>query len=222
MTQSVTQAIALDVLNVYWDTATSVRLMLYDGTLTSTPPSEAELFAAEVVEANGYSRNAIAPTTPAVWNAANNAGERTMQNSTITADGGTIIYNACAFIRNGAAQANKVATADSENNSFTVTAHGLTTGDRLLITADDTATLPAGLSGTTFYYAEVTDTDTFTLRDLPVGGAGIGFTSDGAGTLRLRYAAGKAGWFEVLTTSRTIDPAGDAHPFTGLVAYMAV
>ena len=192
MAQTVTQEVALDLLNVYWDTATSVRLMLYNSSLTSSPPTAAEIYAAEVIEQNGYARNAIAPTTPAAWNATDGAAERVMQNSTITATGGTITYDSYAIIRNGPAIANKVAVANSANNSFNVTAHGLAAGDRILITADPTATMPAGLNALTFYYASPTDADNFTLLDVP-GGSEVGFTTNGTGTLRLRYAQGKAG-----------------------------
>ena len=221
MTQTMTPEAAVDQLNVYWDSATSVYLMLYDATATSSPPTAAEIYAAEVPEENGYSRKAIAPVLPAEWNAATNSAERTMQNTTVGATGGTITYSAYAIVRNGTAESNKIATATSANNSFNVVGHGLNNGDRILITADATATLPSGLSGTTFYYADVTDADNFTLLDEP-GGAGIGFTSDGSGTLRLRYCAGAAGWFEKLTSSRTIDPSGDPHPFTGITVFQEV
>lgn len=221
MVQTVTQAVARSILDVYWDTATSVRLMLYNSSLVSSPPTEAELFRAEVTEENGYTRNAIAPTTPAVWSAANAAAERTMQNSSVTASGGTITYDSYAIIRNGTATANKVATATAANNSFSVVGHGLSAGDRILITADPTATMPAGLDALTFYYAQPIDADSFTLLDAP-GGAGVAFTDAGSGTLRLRYAAGVAGWHATQSSTRTIDPAGDPHPFTGVIAFAAV
>lgn len=221
MVQTVTQAVALDLMAAYWDSATSVRLMLYNSATVSSPPTEAELFRAEVIEENGYTRNAIAPTTPAVWNAANGAAERTMQNSTVTALGGTITYDSYAIIRNGAASANKIAVANASINSFNVVGHGLATGDRVLITADPTATMPTGLDSLTFYYAQSVDADNFTLTDAP-GGSGVAFTDAGTGTLRLRYAAGVAGWHATQTSTRTIDPAGDPHPFTGVVAFAAV
>lgn len=200
------------VLQLYWDTVSSARFLLCDTTNWAEPLTIEQAIASEILPENGYARGNASPVLEAT-NDAQGRGLRNFQAVVITATANTVDYSGYAIIADGTAESSQVCTATSANNRITSTAHGLTTGDRVLITADATATLPAGLDGLTAYFASVIDADTIELLDA-VGGALVTFTSDGSGTLRLRYAAGVLGPVRV-TDSSSISPS-NPHTFNPL------
>ena len=208
-----------DLLQVYWDTVPNARFLLCDSATWVQPLTIEQIVATEILPENGYARGNAAPTLDATTDTSNR-GARNFQTVTMTATAATITYSGYAIIAGGSASSSQICTATAANNRITSTAHGLTTGDRVLITADGGATLPTGLDGLTAYYASVFDADTFSLLDAP-GGAVVTFTSDGSGTLRLRYAAGVVGPIRDVGASRSISAAGDPHTFSPLIERLA-
>lgn len=69
-------------------------------------------------------------------------------------------------------------TADAGTDAFTSAAHGLSNGDRVVLTTS--GTLPAGLSTFTPYYVVGATTNTYQVA-LTSGGSAINFTSAGSG-----------------------------------------
>ena len=217
MGQNVTNQAGIYFLDKALDAASSVRLMLCNSALWSAEPTEEEVWASEVVEENGYARANVAPVIAATYDATAGRSQRVLQTASITATGGTIEYSGYAIVLDAAgAPANKETTATAANNSFTTVGHGLTNGDRLLITPDDGAVMPTGLDPLTFYYANVVTADRFELSPDATATITVPFTSDGSGTLRLRYCNGVAAFPKRLST-KIIDPAGQAHPFSPIV-----
>ena len=80
---------------------------------------------------------------------------------------------------------------NTSTNAITVPQHGLTTGDRVIITAN--GTLPAPLDSDTqpfIYLALVTDTNNFKLARPSAPTTEIDLTNTGTGTFTLKYANG--------------------------------
>ena len=90
----------------------------------------------------------------------------------------------CYVLRFKYLMVGSVATA---TDIFTITAHGLDSGDVVSLRAASTATLPAGATAGKFYYARVIDADTLTLHETETG-------SDD-GTLMLNVTDGGSGVF---------------------------
>lgn len=211
----------LDNLDTYFDGLNSFRMLLCDA---SGWPSDTldltleQAIASEVAEANGYVRASVAPSSAAAENATKTRVDRALPTATFTASASQYSYSGYVLLPNAASAANKAATADNTTNRLTVTAHGITNGDRLMLTTDSGGSLPTGLSATTRYYGKSIDTDTLELYT----DAGLTilatFTSDGS-SLRLRYANGKAPWAKKLSSTRTIDSAGSDHEITVTLAF---
>lgn len=70
-------------------------------------------------------------------------------------------------------------TADASTDTITASSHGLSNGDRVLLTS--TTALPAGLSANTVYYVINSATNTFKLS-ATAGGPAINITDAGTGT----------------------------------------
>lgn len=95
------------------------------------------------------------------------------------------------LLAGGSANAPKQFTTSAINvstNEITVPQHGLTTGDRVIITT--TGTLPTPLQATTLYVALVVDTTKFKLAQVATPTTEIDITATGSGTFYLKYANG--------------------------------
>jgi len=71
-------------------------------------------------------------------------------------------------------------SVDPSTDVFTATAHGFTNGDKALIIADPSGTVPEGLSVALTYYIVNKTTDTFKLA-LTIGGTAVDVRSTGSG-----------------------------------------
>jgi hypothetical protein len=195
------------------------RLILCNTSIWSADPTSEEIFGSEIAQVNGYSRQTNTPVGDATYNPTTKEAEITMASASITASGGNITYSGYAILRSGSvATANKTATATNASDQITVTAHGLTAGDRVMLTADTGGTLPAGIEALTFYYASIVNTNTIQLYEEEALTTLRTFSTDGSGTLRLRYCQGEDGPRKNLGSDRTIAD-GNSHDFNGLKAY---
>lgn len=205
-------------LDQLWDSADRAMLMLCDTASWSEPPTSEQVFASEVLEINGYSRKDVLPQEPATYNADRQRAEKLFQDTTIAAVDNPIVYTGYAIARNGATQANADCSADNTVNQINAIAHGLTDGDAVMITTSAQGELPAGLDGLTRYYARGVDADSFELFTDSQLTTPVTFTSNGS-ELTLRHANGVVGPYKLMSTERTIDPAGGGHEFTNLVFF---
>ena len=150
----------------------------------------------ELAPANGYARFQSSALTDGSYSAGNTRWQHDGIPVEFTATGGCFAYSHLVALIDGAAdgQIGAALTASSAvnaaTNQITLTAHGLTTGDPITITADSGGTLPGGLTAGTLYYALVVDADTFSVMTTSTGSTAIDLTSTGSGTLRLRDCAG--------------------------------
>lgn len=193
------------------------RLILCDSSLWSSEPTSEKIYASELLAASGYSRQTNTPIESASYDEGTKTATITFASATITASGGDITYSGYAILRSAGLASNIAATATSSSNQITATAHGLTDGDRVMLTADTGGTLPAGVDGLTFYYASIVDADTIELFEESDLTTLVTFTTDGSG-LRLRYCSGEDGPRKNLGSDRTI-PDGQSHNFNGLKAF---
>lgn len=77
------------------------------------------------------------------------------------------------------------------NNTITIAQHGLTTGDRVIITANGTLPTPLSTDAQpSVYLALVTDSNNFKLARLSAPTTEVDLTNTGTGTFTLKYANG--------------------------------
>jgi hypothetical protein len=90
-------------------------------------------------------------------------------------------------------------------------AHGLATGDPVLITVDSGGSQPGGSSGTTQYFARSTGTTTLTLHNTAADALAntnlLNFSSGGSGVIRIRNCKGILVGWDYFVSAQTI-PAG--------------
>ena len=111
-----------------------------------------------------------------------------------------------------ASRSKQTVTATNATNVLNATAHGLSNGDRVMLTTTD-ADLPAGLDSETVYHVVNKTVNTFKVS-LTSGGAAVTFSDDGTGTHSVRAVTKAAlvdrGDFETgkATLSALVDISG--------------
>lgn len=163
----------------------------------------ATIVQSEVLEQFGYARAQYNPS-PGSYDVTQSRYEMPTVPTSFNAAGGGIQFDRAVLISNASAIANKTFTADASTNRLTVVAHSLVNGDKVVPTADAGGTLPSGLSNT-IYYAKLIDTNTIELYTDSALTTIVDFTSNGSGTLRLRYANGNFELYQVYGSSTIPD-----------------
>lgn len=79
------------------DTSTTVQLVLCNTSTWSSPPTEAEIIASIIAEANGYTFQNVKPTGTAITSGTR--AELDYQDASISVTSGTINYDGYAIIR---------------------------------------------------------------------------------------------------------------------------
>ena len=221
MATNVTQSYQVWLLDAALSSV-GARAIVCDATAWGTTPSLEQIIASEIAQENGYNGRAdVAPALAAAFNATTSRGERAYQDFALTASGGNLTYSGYAILNGGDTESNKVATATAASNQISCTGHGLANGDRVMVTADAGATQPTGLDALTRFYASVIDANTIELFEDDTLTTQATFTSDGSGTLRLRYANAAACGLQKNLGSTITLPPGQTHNFTGLIAAIA-
>lgn len=129
--------------------------------------------------------------------------------ATFTATGGTISYQGYFILRNAHPLSNLVISTVNDTTDVITTsaAHGMTTGDAVMISTDS-GSIPTGLVSTTIYFARVLTTTTFTLHPTSADAVSnlnmVNMTSQGSGTLRVRFANGFVDGFEYFSSSQSL------------------
>ncbi len=149
-----------------------------------------------------------------------NATNKRLENSisiVLTANTDLIQHQGYFILRGStAASSLLISSIDAGSNLISTPTHSLTTGDEVVITADDGATQPSGVSATTVYFARAVSFTTLSLHptaaDAIANTNTVDITSAGSGSLRLRYAAGLVDAVNYYTTPADINP-GQAQTF---------
>lgn len=152
--------------------------------------SIAEWLQYEKLEQDGYVRFQSSALGAGSYDNVDARWEQSPVTISFTANGGSLYYthlvvmigaDADAFVGTGLTASTDV---DPSTDELTVTAHGLTDGDKVSISTM-TGTLPAGLSANTIYYANSLTANTFSLHTAtPVSPSNlVNITSTGSGTL---------------------------------------
>lgn len=151
---------------------------------------------------NGYTRYSLSPSTGS-YDASQDRYELPAVDATFTASGGSITYDTAAIISGASSTASKtVNTINATDNRLEFSsAHGLSNGDLVVVTADGGGTVPSELlnGGAPRLLYVVGSSDSggnyWIQCSLTNGGSAIDFTG-GSGTIRVRYANGKFDLFD--------------------------
>lgn len=139
-----------------------------------------------------------------------NAFEGIFNPARLVNSGATTLSFGGYFVLRGAAGAAsiEIASVDTGSDQMTTSAaHDLATGDEVVITADDSGTMPTGIASETVYFARVVSEAVLTLHPTAEDAAGntnkLNLTTAGT-LLRLRYANGYVEGFELFATAQNI------------------
>lgn len=144
------------------------------------------------------------------FNATNKRYEAAYDEARFAAVTNDLTYQGVFIAYNAAATSSNIITSiDTTTDAVTTTtAHNLTTGDRVLITADTGGTQPGGTNAATAYWVRVTSTTTVTLHTSAANAIAntgrVDITTTGSGTLRLRNAVGISVGWDYFATAITI------------------
>lgn len=193
---------------------TKTRVILCNGAAWGSSASKLDVLSSEINQEYGYSRYAWGLTAPDItFDAIDKRVEIAEAAWGQTATGGSIQWNGVAILANADAVANRIITSvNAATDTFTVSAHGRTNGDQIIITADANGTLAGGLPVTpAIVYVINATTNTFQ-ASLTLGGTAINLTDAGVAPMRMRCANGEivAGYRD--TTSSLI-PSGATRQF---------
>lgn len=215
---AVTSTIAQAELGRIMSAAYSGKVLTAALINASSPPDVNDSIAAwiryELTEGtNGYARFQSSALTGGSYDAVDGRYEQDVISVEFAASGGTLTYTHVLLLLDAAAdgQAGASITAstgvNTSTDTLTATAHGLSDGNAVTITADAGGSLPTGLSAGVLYYVDSTGTDTVTLHTAtPVSGSNrVDLTTTGSGTLRLRKCAGSV--YGVLAESSAVSIA---------------
>ncbi|MCD8487902.1 MAG: hypothetical protein LRZ84_14490 [Desertifilum sp.] len=156
-------------------------------TRLNTVTAQREIYAAEVLPINGYSRKLIGFTAGA-YNTGNQRYEFPMALVSMAATG-TIAYNHIFWIRNGRGL-NSLVTVNAGTGELTFSgSHNLSENDRIMMAGSGTA--PSGISLNIFYYANIVSPTVIRLKATSGGSVISSFGSTGTGTLYIRDCTGE-------------------------------
>ena len=111
----------VDMVQRDFNAATNVRLALCDSSSWSSPPTETEIIASTLTEANGYTEQDVAPVTAAVSNG--QQAEIAYNNASISLTSSTLNYTGYAIIRNRGTD-NEVISYESFSSTRTIDSAG--------------------------------------------------------------------------------------------------
>jgi hypothetical protein len=187
-------------------------LCLADTTLLTRASTRADFIGAELLQQNGYARaNMVFPDSGTFSNS-NKRHDAPLVTGDFLADGGSLQFQTVFLIANGNATANKTfadTDVNASTNVITVTSHGLSTGNEVLIQAQAGSTLPTGLVSGTIYKVIGTTTNSFQVST--DGVTPIDITSTGSGTFYLRYVPDRIVLLDILADPRLLQ---DGKPYS--------
>ena len=130
-----------------------------------------------------------------------------------TATGGNIVFQGMFCMRNSAPLSSTPVTGIAAN-VITTAAHGLTTGDDVMLTIDSGGTQPGGTSALAIYAARAVSTTTQTLHPTAtdaINNTNVVAIASAGSLVRIRFAKGYIQFFEYPGTAQTI-PSGQPQP----------
>jgi hypothetical protein len=184
--------------------AAKYYLCLADTTLLTRASTRADFIAAELLQTNGYARSNLVFSAGSFSNP-NKRYDAALVTGSFAASGGSFQFQTAFLIANGHATANKTISdtdINASTNTITATAHGLSNGAEVLLTAQGGSTLPSGITSGTIY--TVIGTTTNTLQLSSDGVSAIDITSTGSGNFYVRYVPDRIVLLDVLSDPRLL------------------
>ncbi|MEM9245756.1 MAG: hypothetical protein AAGA67_08475, partial [Cyanobacteria bacterium P01_F01_bin.153] len=135
-----------------------------EGALPANPDHHAAFYAEQqVLPGNGYP-GALGPYSfsEPVWNAGQSRYDQSIADQSFTASGGDVSFQAYALVRGHKGLPPQPTTLSS--NTFTTTAHGLSSGDLVVIVSDG-GSLPSGYTSGLTYRVDNATANTFTIEN---------------------------------------------------------
>lgn len=171
---------------------TKFRLILCSEAIWTAEASMSDVLLTEINNESGYSRyHYTVAEVDITYDTTKKTATVPTRNWDLTASGASIQWDGIAMIANAHPNApTLLESVDPATDTLALTGHGLTNGDRVMLTADAGGTLPTGLDSTVLYYAINTSANTLQVSPSE-GGSPMAFSDLGAGDLRLRYGSGE-------------------------------
>lgn len=167
---------------------TQYRVLLCSAGSLGRTSSVVDIISTELIQSNGYEPKSYAPGAGS-WDAGQLRYEMPDISPVYTASGGSLQFNTVVLWQGRTGAANKpVMGANPATERLTVTAHGGTNGDKVLMTS--TVANPDGISDTTLYYLKSIDVDTIELYSDAGLTSLVSFADAGSGDITLRFANG--------------------------------
>ena len=144
-----------------------------------------------------------------VFDGVDNRFEAIWEPASFTASGGTLSYAAYFILRDAADIANvTISSVNISTEEFTTSsAHGVTTGDEVMITLDS-GTFPTGITAGTIYFARAVSSTIISLHPTATDATNntnkINITAAGSGTFRLRNAQGVLDGYEIFGSTQNL------------------
>ncbi|MGK7926889.1 MAG: hypothetical protein AB4290_16880 [Spirulina sp.] len=194
-------------------TPQSFKFILADNAAWTSSTPKIDYIKTEIDEENGYSRyDLLILESEIIYDSLSKRMELSSPKRwNVTANGLALQWNGFALLANASERANALLeSVNAATDTLTLTAHGLTDGDEVIIRPEAGATLPTGLTEDIFYVVNST-ANNFQLSATH-GGLAIDFTDNGSGDFRLKYANGLVVQAYVNDQTQTI-PDGSTQPF---------
>ncbi|MEH1780889.1 MAG: hypothetical protein V7L26_17600 [Nostoc sp.] len=159
----------------------------------------------ELLATDGYARSQLILPNNGSYNTSNNRQELPTATITFTAQN-TWQFQTVFLLANGHPVASLPFTSSNVNSAtdrITIANHPWVSGDRLIFTADSTATLPTGINQATVYQVLSPTTNDFALGQV-VSSTPINIQDTGSGTFRARSANGMVAAFAVESSLITL------------------
>ena len=199
ITTAVAKAELSRIMSAAYDGKVVTAALVNAATAPALDDSIATWLQHELLEGvNGYARFQSSALASGTWSATNTRYQFAAIGEDFAASGGTLAFTHVVQLIDGDADgiAGSAITASSDVDAttdvITCSAHGLTDGHPVTVTADSGGTLPTGLTAGTLYYAKNVSTDTVSLHTAAAVASGniVDITATGSGNLRLRKCAG--------------------------------
>jgi len=193
-------------------------ILCNSGTAIDESTSLAAILNTEAIQTTlGYNSQVVTFST-STYNGTTNRQEYPVVTVTFSEDSGGsgYDYNYLVILSGAPANRQKTITAiDTSTNRLTITSHGITNGDRVVIRS--TGGIPAGISGTTLYYAKFIDVNTIELYTDAGLTSIVDITGTGTGTIRLQYGNGTYAYSQSYPASFLTPGSSVSFQITGFV-----
>jgi hypothetical protein len=168
--------------------STKFRACLANAALTRTN-TLIDFISAELLPINGYTRASLNFAGDGAYDTTDQRHEMPSVSVNFSASGAALQFQTIFILANASSVASKSFTNSGVNptsNKITINNHAFNNGDKIIISPDDLATLPGGISNSSIYTIANSTANDFEI--------GVDITNTGSGTFRARTAAEGENW----------------------------